>query len=822
VRKGQRVGRYTLLEVIGQGGMGVVARAQREDGREVALKLLPALSSSDHRLERFRREGVALVRLRHPHVVHVHEVGEDQGRAFLAMDLVPGSSLEERLGRGEPLRPREAARLLRELAQAVAHAHAEGILHRDLKPANVIVTPEGKAVLVDFGLAGLLDESAEERLTRSGAFLGTPGYWPPEQARGQRDRIGPHSDVYGLGATLYAALTGGPPQQGEALELVAGAAQRATPPSELRADVDPVLEAICLRCLEPAPEDRYPDAAALDQALADYLRRAESPQAPSTRPALWAGALLLVAVVAALVILAGGRRPGSPVAAQPASPTEAPGGTLEAAQALELAATGDERLLAGQAEGAIEAYDQALELDPECAAAWAGRGYAYGMRGEREPALASCERAVELDPELGMAWSHYAGVVEHMLGELERALTLHDRALTLNRGDGWIWRRRSACRVKLGDLGGGLEDLGQAIDLDPNDTAARGDRAYLRSRGGDLEGAVADYTALLELEPGRVAVWEERSRLRQRLGQVEQALRELDQGLELNPQSWSLYNARGFARLAILQDARGAVADFDKALAIDPAYVTAWINRASAKASLGDEEGSLADYAQALELDPEDRRAWSNRGAYHAQRGRYEAGVADLSRAIELDPRDARSWDMRGVAHSKLGRLEAAAADYERSLELAPTVAQTWRNRALLHTRREDWASAISDLDRCLQLEPRLANAWSDRGYAKHHAGDLQGALDDYAQALQLNPRYAGVLADRGRVRETLGDLEGALEDYGGALTLRPQRGEWLALRGLLRARLGRPGAREDLEASLAVEPGHSLAGEAKRVLAGD
>jgi serine/threonine-protein kinase len=161
-----------------------------------------------HRGPDIRREVEAVQKLRHPHVLPVHEFGEVDGRQYFTMPLITSGNLDERLKKGAPLPPREAARLVQAVAEGVQHAHEQGVIHRDIKPHNVMLDQttagrEPRPLLADFGLARMRDSG----LSTSGTALGTPSYMPPEQARGQRSAMGPQSDVYGLGATLYALLT---------------------------------------------------------------------------------------------------------------------------------------------------------------------------------------------------------------------------------------------------------------------------------------------------------------------------------------------------------------------------------------------------------------------------------------------------------------------------------------------------------------------------------------------------------------------------------------------------------------------------------------
>jgi WD40 repeat protein/tRNA A-37 threonylcarbamoyl transferase component Bud32 len=265
-------GDYELIRVVGRGGMGVVYEArQRSLNRAVALKMLRAGDmAGDAELRRFQVEAEAVAALDDPHIVPVYEVGEYQGRRYLSMKLILGGSLTGSLA-GYAAEPKAAARLIATIARAVHHAHQRGILHRDLKPANILLDDQGQPHVTDFGLAKRL--RAGEELTLSGAVLGTPGYMAPEQTSGHRSAITTAADVYGLGAILYATLTGRAPFEGDSvLETLDRVRQRAPdPPSRVNRRAAGDLEVICLKCLEKDPRRRYGSAEALAEDLERWL-----------------------------------------------------------------------------------------------------------------------------------------------------------------------------------------------------------------------------------------------------------------------------------------------------------------------------------------------------------------------------------------------------------------------------------------------------------------------------------------------------------------------------------------------------------------------
>jgi len=339
-------GDYELLEEIARGGMGVVYRARQISlNRTVAVKMILAgrfASAAD--VHRFRDEAAAAANLQHPNIVGIHEVGEHEGQHYFSMDYVEGQNLAELVGR-TPLAPRRAAKYLQTIAEAMHYAHRHGILHRDLKPSNVLIDTSGQPRITDFGLAkrlveqpltrpsGPLSPSEGERdgmrgpaaashdLTLTGQVLGSPNFMPPEQAGGKRGQVGPHSDIYSLGAILFYLLSARPPFVAEELTATLQQVVNDEPPSPrlLNPGVPRDLETICLKCLEKEPRRRYGTAQELADELGRFLRNEPILARPigqaarlqrwcRRKPALASAILLALVLILVLGI-------GSPIAA---------------------------------------------------------------------------------------------------------------------------------------------------------------------------------------------------------------------------------------------------------------------------------------------------------------------------------------------------------------------------------------------------------------------------------------------------------------------------------------------------------------------------
>lgn len=320
---GSFIGPYRIVEVVGRGGMATVYKAHHEAlNRHVAIKVLTAsLAEDESFLERFRTEAVTIANLRHPSILQVFDVGEQQGARYLVTEFVEGTTLGAKLG--HPWPPHEVVRTLTPIADALDYAHARGILHRDVKPSNVLLAPDGAAILADFGLARVA--SASVGLTRTGVLVGTPEYMAPEQAAGQNATSA--TDRYAFAVVAYEMLFGHVPFRSETpVATLLAHLHRPLPLDAESAQISPALVRVLRKALSKGADGRYATAtefveamraAVADAGAAPPVPTAQIPAPPVVRqtvdrPAPWAVLLLVASIVLALVVAFLSARSGAP------------------------------------------------------------------------------------------------------------------------------------------------------------------------------------------------------------------------------------------------------------------------------------------------------------------------------------------------------------------------------------------------------------------------------------------------------------------------------------------------------------------------------
>ncbi|MDX1419617.1 MAG: tetratricopeptide repeat protein [Rubricoccaceae bacterium] len=815
---GDPIGRYRLLGPLGQGGMGVVFRAEDPRlGRQVALKLLPeALSGDADAKARLEAEARAASALDHPHICTVYEIGETgDDRLYIAMACYEGQTLADRLDGGGALPIDEAVEIARQLASGLAAAHRKGIVHRDLKPSNVFLceedgVPPPQAKILDFGVAKVEGMA----LTRPGATLGTIEYAAPEQAHGEVDA---RSDLWALGVVLYEMLAGRRPFTGsyDAALLYAILNEAPAPLHAARPDVPEALEALVLRLLEKDPADRYQTAEAVEAALAgagagDAAREAPTRAGPRPR---WlgaaAGVALALVLLGALWALRGADRPGIPDQMHIAILPFATGEGKSAAFA-----DGLVEVLANELTQ-LEQHQGALWVVPVSevrAQGIASAAEAHRALGATLVVTGSVQRGAErlriplnlvdattlrqlrattLDApltDLDALQTQVLAAIEAMLDlavqpEVERRLAeggtdsgeAYEHYLS---GLGYLQRHDVP-----GNTGRAVEELQAAVAADASFAlahAALGEAYWLQFRESQdpawMPRAEAAALRAAALAPGQAAPAVLLARLRVAAGEPGEALEAARRALTLEPNNAGAHRVLG-AVLAARGDLDGAEEAYREAVRLQPDAWGAHEALAVFYYDYGRYDEALAAYREVVRLIPDSPRGYNGLGAAHLFLGQYDEAQAVYERARAIRPTDEVLSNL-GYIHYTAGRYAEAAASYEEALALDSTDYEVWGNLAgvysLLPARQAEVLDAYRGAIRRAEAvravtpdDPLLLSLLA--GYYVE-VGAPARAQTLLEQALALDPENVTVAFDAALVYEELGDRAAALEWLGRAL----------------------------------------------------
>lgn len=811
------VGKYVKVSKLGSGGMGEVWKSwDGELRRWVALKFVRPEASDQG--ARFRREAQMAARLHHPNIAAVYEVGESAGRPYIAMQYVPGRPLSA----VDNLTPRLAAKLIREAALAIHTAHEQGTVHRDLKPDNVMVVDEGgnrKAVVLDFGLARPLDGGTKVSIT--GAVVGTPLYMAPEQARADNARIGPATDVYGLGATLYEALARRPPfRTGDPLDVLRRVVEE--DPAPLRA-VDRELGTIVMKCLAKEPERRYPSAFSLAQDLGRWLAGEPIQSRPAgivqrawrflsrRKPVAIASTLGVGAIVFALIFSAVRERSlTSTTAGREQYLLQLGGISTDLSRSREWirqsyrkpSEVRDEMLRV------LRAVDALVNSNPRQVQGWILRAKGRLSLHDLTGAEADLRAALQLDNGYAPAWSLLARVQL----ELQQLRKSQYRAYPGDPQRQWLLELQAAIeeslrRGKTNDGSPGRWGL-------PTSPEDRVDEGLLRAMWlAILDKNPAGAVALL-LEEHRLIPSEEYARfIGLWSGNPDERRRWLEDALRIAP-----HYAAGLLDQAMLcgtlGDWRGAESGYTSVIDLQPDLAVAWNNRAYACFRQGNDIGAQRDFDEAVRRSPKDAAMRFVRGTLREWHNNVTGALTDYEMAIELNPEFADAIIARASLRVRSNDASKVETELQRTLsrmknKVPLLVARAAWYRELGYPGKEmadalqavqidskdpnarialgnafitakDYVRALENFEKALELDPQLSDAWRGRAACRNFQGDLASAEADLNRAIELDPASHQAYSDRAYVRRMLGNQVGAASDFEQVRRLdvrSPQRG---------------------------------------------
>ncbi len=810
---GRTLGGYRIVEQVGMGGMATVYKAyDASTDRYVALKTLPEQYSKDPQfVERFRREAKAIAKLEHLHILPLFAYGEDDGVAYLAMRYLPAGTLSSYIKQRGQMPLAEAARILNQVASALDHAHANGVLHRDIKPSNILIDKDANAYLTDFGIARMVEGTFD--LTGD-SILGTPQYMSPEQCQGRKD-LSPASDQYSLGVVLYEMVTGRVPFQAEtplAVILMQINGSELPPPTTLRPDLPETAEMVIFKALARNPADRYPSCEALarafTQAIGDQSSVAtrsaapshttfqpstvtkaaqstdddrtvvEAPKAAGSRlsPTLIGGIIAAVIIIILAVVLF--TRP-STTAGVTATPEQTQLALAPSETAVPLTAT---PLVVPSATTHIEQVGSPLTVPsatplPEQTQAVVVPPTATTQPSNTPipPTATTLPSSTPIPPTATIkpsntpipptATTQPSNSPVPPTATTKPSNTPIPPTATTKPSNTPILPSATVASAIAAQASGAL----------PTEVA-------MLLGNGDASTAIERLTQAISLAPEDGSLYLLRGQAYLQEGNIDDAITDLSYAVSFSPTLAEAYVQRANAYRA--QDNNyAAIDDLTAAIGLQPDRADLYVARADSYRNLQDYDNADKDYAKAIALEPQNPKWYSARATAYEWRGELESAIKDLDKAIELDPTSADYYAQRASDHRWSDQYDLAMADFMKARTLAPDNALAYAGPVEVYLAVLDSGSsidnydldkALEDANRAIELAPDNSSVFVDRGRVHSFRGETNDAITDFTQALKIYDQDELAYINRGTAYTRIGKFDLARADLDKALELRP------------------------------------------------
>lgn len=709
---GRTVAHYELVEELGSGGMGVVYKARDLHlDRFVAVKFLSASWSRDaDSKRRFIREAKAASALDHPNVCPVYDVDEFEDRLYIVMAYCEGETLAEKIERC-PLPVEEAVDLALQIVRGLEKTHARGIVHRDLKPGNVIVTTDGTARIVDFGIAKL---SADTRITRHGAVMGSVAYMSPEQAR--VDEVDHRTDLWSLGVVLYEMLTGARPfrSTNEPGLLYEICHTDPAPPDALRPGLPAGLERIVERCLQKDPGNRYQNAGDLRADL-EFLVSGKKPagfyrrvpiRRPRVTPRCLASAAVALLLLAAVVTFVFNRdrffpRSETVLAVLPFYTPDDPA---------------DQAFLSGLQEDLI---GKLTLLEDDRGSIWVIPSSELRSRDIRHPSdahfLLGTTRVITLEVD---RTADSVSVQLHLI-DTSSPIPRHVADVTRSGHVGIFSQLRDDLLFEL------IETMGLRVGSRDREVLVAGGSTNARANELYLEGS--GFLQRLELEAN-----------------IDTAIALLERALVYDPRFASAHALLGEAFWQKYENTRDqvwidrALQSAARASELDRLSPQVRTTRALILDRTGRDEEAVREYRYALTLDPENAAALRGLGKVYADLQHFSSAIAVYQEAIRIRPQDWRAHNGIGVVYYDQGQFEEAATFFQKVIDLVPGSSIGYENLALVHMEATRWEEALQLYRRAINIDPYYMT-YENLSMLHYLNGRFELAVATIDSALSLN-----------------------------------------------------------------------------------
>jgi eukaryotic-like serine/threonine-protein kinase len=763
-------GRYLIESEIGRGGMATVYLAHDiRHGRSVAIKVLHPELGAAIGPDRFLREIQVVARLQHPHIVALYDSGEASGRLFYVMPYVKGESMRERLKREGPFTPSEAERVVREVADALDHAHSEGVVHRDIKPDNIILDGH-HAMVTDFGIARALSESTST-LTQTGVVIGTPAYMSPEQISGD-SIIDGRSDIYSLGCVLYEMLAGKPPFAADSVQamMVMRFAKPAPSLEPVEARANDALKSVISTAMQLSPAERFQTARDIVKALE---HPAPPPRARSSSRSRF-GIPTAAVVAATLVLLAAigivswnGRRVTT---AAPAEVQVASIGVLPFVNR-----SGDKQMdyfSDGLTDELISALSHVAGLQV------AGRASSFSIKGKGLDTQDAAQRlrvAYIVDAGVRSSGSHIRVNWQLVDARTDRALGSGDidgeMRDVISLQDSMARTIVDGLRPVIGVRNTGTIRQHQTANPEAHDLYLKGHYYWNQRTTAAMREGIDYLNQAIEKDSTYALAWAELASaytLQQVFGDMRPlevagaARRAAEKAVALDSTLAEAYTARGISKTFNDWNPRAGLADLDKAISLDPQNSFPRLFRVWPLIILGRTDEALAEVRRAKALDHLSAIINTRIGSVLIYARRYDEASTELRKALDLDPGNVMARFELGRALSLAGRPNDAYREFTDALDLESgydiSAAALAYGQAGHPERARDILARlqarsrqryISSLSLCVAAlgagDKTLALEYLDKALEEHAFLLIFIARDPSFDALRDNPRFKRV-----------------------------------------------------------------------------
>lgn len=667
-------GKYQIKKEIGRGGMGIVYKAYDTNlKRIVALKIL--ISQEQESTERFLLETETIARLNHQNIVRFYECGKTP-KPYFTMEYIEGVTLSY-LIKNRSIKPQQLVEVLIVLSEALYYSHGQKIAHRDIKPSNIMMAKNNTVKIMDFGLAKVLNKT--KHLSKTGQMMGTISYMSPEQIEGKANY---KSDIYSLGATMYEALTYRNVFQGEIeINIICQIMENyPIPPRQLNPDISPYLEAICLKCLQKNPKNRYKDFKQLSRELKNFKNHKPIIAKRYTswnvlknfvyKHKIICSSLMIIFIVLAFSLII------TMNALKYAEKT-----TIEAKQV------------------AIQAKQVAIQAKQATIQAKQATMQAKQEKTKTKKALNKVMTILKYSVDKYKVLQKdkkFAKLFSEIFDDLEKYGENHD----------WNFIK-----------------------------------GYMTAQHEKSQKALFYFTQQIKNNPNDFLSLYNRGSLYKNLKKYKQALIDYDEAIKINSEYSNVYNSRGQI-YQHLKKYKQSLVNYNKAIQLNPTYENFYNDRGNLYFDLAKYEQALVDYKKSIQLNPNNSNTYNYLARLYNQQKKQKQALLNYKKAIQLNSKNFNGYLNRGIIYRKLKKYDLALADFKNAMQLDPKHLNIYIHRAIVYEALKKYKLALNDYDKTIQLNPQYYYAYINRGSLYHKLKQDEQALINYKKAIQIDPNH--------------------------------------------------------------------------------